>query len=88
MIAAARSSGPCARRCRTAQDARPLPDEEEHSESETNARELLRSVDGVGDARVRRDRERVARVGRHQRADELPANRHRVGADDYDAGDA
>ncbi len=74
--------------CRTAQDARPLPDEEEHSESETNARELPRAVDGVGDTRLRRDRKCIACVWRHQRADELPANRHCVRADDNDTGDA
>ena len=51
-------------------------------ERDRDSRELLRSVDWVGGARVGRNRQQVAHVRLHQGPGDLPCERHREGPGD------
>ena len=68
--------------CRPAQGAQPLQDEEKHDQSNGKPGDLLHSIDSVGDARPRSDRQQAASVRNDERADNLPAERHYEGAGD------
>ena len=82
VAAAAARSGPCERRAAPRKAPQPLQDEEKHDQSDGKAGDLLHSIDPMGDARPRRDRQQAACVRNDERADNLPAERHCEGAGD------
>ena len=78
----AASRGPCERRAAPRSSRSRRRTRTSDDERDGDAGELLRSVDRVGDARVGRDRQQVARVRLDQCPDDLPGERHREGAGD------